>query len=120
MPFLVGEANDLVFERRAVSRTDAANLTVEERRAIDIRSHEIAHAIVGVEEVAINLRAIDWRREKRERHGRRVAALGRECSGPHLAIEIDAVAIETRRRAGLQSAPLEAARLERFGQLARR
>ena len=36
-----------------------------------------------------------------------------------MPIEIDAVAIEPRRRAGLQAAPLEAERLQRLGQLAR-
>src|SRR5580704_11163394 len=41
-------------------------------------------------------------------------------AGSDRAIEIDAVPMEARRGAGLQPAPGEAKRLQRFGQLARR
>ena len=56
MTLLVGESDDLVFERRAVARTDSANLPVEERRLTDVRADEIAHAIVGVQQIAVDLR----------------------------------------------------------------
>ena len=64
VPFLVGKADDLVFERWTVTWTDAANLPIEQRRSIDVRADEIPHPIVRVEEITIDLRAIDRRREK--------------------------------------------------------
>ena len=120
MALLVGETNDLVFERRAIPRTDAPNLAVEQRRARDVRANEIANAIVGMKEMAIDLRAIDGRREKRERNRRIVAALDGKDAAGDLTLEIDAVAIEARRRACFQPAPFEAACLQRFRQLPRR
>ncbi len=67
VPLLVREAHDLVLERRAVARTDAANLPVEEGRAIDVRPNEIAHAIVGVQQIAIDLWTVDAGRGRREK-----------------------------------------------------
>src|SRR5258708_15249587 len=119
MPLLVGESDDLVFERRTVARTDAADLPVEQRRAIDVRAHDVAHAVVGVNQMAVDLRTIDRRRQKRERDRGNVAAFYLEPSVPHVAIEIDAVAIEPRRRARLQAAPFETERLQRICELAR-
>ena len=46
--------------------------------------------------------------------------LDRERAVCDLPIEVDALAIEPRRRPGLQPAPLEAERLQRFGEVARR
>src|SRR5581483_7344068 len=108
MAFLVGEANDLVLERRAIARTDPADLTVEQRRSIDIRANEIAHAIVGVNEIAVDLRTIDRVGEKRERHRRPVALLHSESTFAHVTIEINRGAIEPWGSAGLESPPLEA------------
>src|SRR5206468_1963897 len=48
MAFLVGEPHDLVFEGRAIARTDSANLAVEQGRLIDVRAHKIAYPIVGM------------------------------------------------------------------------
>ena len=62
VPLLVREADDLVFERRAIPRTDAANLPVEQRRPVDVRAHEIAHAIVRVQQIAVDLRSRRSRR----------------------------------------------------------
>ena len=115
----VGEADDLVLERRAVARPDPADLAVEQRRAIEVRSHEIAHAIVRVEQIAVDLRTLDRAREKRKRHGRRVAAFDDEPAIRHVAGEIDAVAIEPRRGSGLQAAPRESKRLQRVSQITR-
>src|SRR5439155_10881053 len=114
----VREANDLVLERRAIARPYAADLAVEERRAVDVHSHQVAHAIVRVYQVAVHLRTLDRRREKREGHRRRVAAFDDEASLSDLPIEIDAVAIEARRRAGLQASTLEAECLQGFGEVA--
>ena len=55
VPLPVGEPHDLVFERRTVARTDALNLSVVERAAIDDAANEIAHAIVRVQQPAADL-----------------------------------------------------------------
>src|SRR5262245_52318204 len=52
MSFPIREAHDLVFERRAVARADAADLPVEERTVLDVVANQVAHALVRVEEPA--------------------------------------------------------------------
>src|SRR5262249_21757239 len=59
MAFLVRKANDLVLERRAVPRPDPLNLTIEQRRLREVRANEIANPIVGVNQIAVDLRAND-------------------------------------------------------------
>src|SRR5207247_1510039 len=68
----------------------------------------------------VDLLSLDRRQQKRKGHRRRIAALNRESSAANLTLEVDAVAIEPRRRPRLQPAPLEAERLQRLGELARR
>src|SRR5688572_13793200 len=89
VPLLLGEPHDLVLERRTVSRTDAADLTVEERRAIDIGANEIAYPIGRVQQVAIDLPALDRSREERERYGRFVTALHEKRAVANASGEID-------------------------------
>ena len=96
------------------------NLPVEEGRAREIRAHDVAHAIGRVQQMTIDLRAIDAVGQERERNRRDVAAFANKRAALNLSVEIDAVAIESRRRAGLQPAPLEAERLQRLGELVRR
>ena len=60
--FFVWEPDDLVFERWAVARADTADLPVEERRPIDVGAHQITDAIVGMQEVAVDLFAFNRRR----------------------------------------------------------
>ena len=55
-----------------------------------------------------------------ERHRLVIAMFHVEQSRPHSVVEIDRPPREPRRRAGLQSAPREAKRLERFREIARR
>src|SRR5205085_9865918 len=57
--FLLREADHLVFERRAVARSDAANLPVEQGRAADVLANEAMNLLVGVEKVAGRLRALN-------------------------------------------------------------
>ena len=83
-------------------------------------AHDIAHAIVGVQQIAGDLLDVDRLGEKRKRHRRVVALLERETPVADAAIEIDAAPIEPRRRAGLEPAPREPERLQRLRQLARR
>ena len=49
-----------------------------------------------------------------------VAGLDGKTSFGHAPIEIDAAAMQARRRAGFQAAPREAERLQRLSELARR
>ena len=111
MPFLIGEADDLVFERRTVSRPDALDLSVEQRRAINVGADQIADAIVRVEQITLHLRAIDFPSEKRKRDRWIVAALDAKRAAADLRCEVDTLAIQARRRSCLQPAPLEAERL---------
>src|SRR5206468_5551197 len=120
VPLLVRKTHDLVLERRAVPRTDAADLTVEQRRSRDVRANEIAHAIVGVNQVTVDLRTIDSFGHERERDRWHVAALDGECSLGNRAAEIDTLAIESWRRSGLQPPPFEPERLQRRGEILRR
>ncbi len=114
MRLLVGESHDLVFERWTVSRSNARNLSVVERGLADIRPDQVADAVVRIEDVAADLLAIDPPGHERERHRRLIAGFRRE------AREVDAVAVQARRRAGLQASPLQAERLERFREHVRR
>src|SRR4051794_32043815 len=73
-----------------------------------------------MEQVAVDLSAIDRRRSERERNWRLVAALSNKTSVRDLRVEVDRVAVQPRRRAGLQASPLEGERLERLRQRTRR
>ena len=118
MPLFIGETDDLVFERRTVPRPDAADLPVEQRRAIDVRPNKIANAIVRVQQIARHLRADDLSAEKRKWDRRIVAVLDAKRAAFNLPREVDALAIEARWRSCFQPAPLEAERLQRFGEIA--
>ena len=52
MSLPVREPHDLVFQRRAVPRSDSLNLSVEERTLANSTPHEIADTIVGVQQPA--------------------------------------------------------------------
>src|SRR2546425_11969456 len=87
---------------------------------MNVRADQIAHALRRMQQVAVDLRALNTRSQERKCDRRIIPACKREYAALDLAIEIDAIAVETRRRAGFESSPLEAARLQRFRQLARR
>src|SRR5262249_34308258 len=80
VPLLVRKSKNLVLERRTIPRPDALNLTVVERRPADVRANEIADAVVGVNQIAVDLRSVD--RAGQEREGDRIAVpvLDLECS----------------------------------------
>src|ERR1043165_1791692 len=73
-----------------------------------------------MEQVAIDLWAVDRRRDERKRYRWLIAGFASESAVGHLPIEINARAIQSGRRAGLQPAPFEGERLDRFGEHARR
>src|SRR6202022_2707608 len=64
MALAPGEADDLVFERRAVARANTSNLSVEKRRLVDVLGHKLPHALVGVNEIARHLHHVDRFGEK--------------------------------------------------------
>jgi hypothetical protein len=82
--------------------------------------HQIAHSIVGVQQIARDLLAFDPRRQERKRYRRLVAALERERAVFDMAAEIDRRAIETGWRARLQAAVFEPERFQRFSEFTRR
>jgi len=73
-----------------------------------------------VEQVTVDLRAIDGRRQKRKRNGRRVAGLAREPARGNLVFEVDAAPVEARWRPGFQTTPFEVAGLDRLCERTRR
>ena len=101
MPLAIREPHDLVFERRTVARTDAADLPVVERTLVDVLLHQLAHAIVRVKQPAADL--VFKRRASaiRKRSRLTVAALFDEDARRNLLLEIDAASM--RAAAGFRS-----------------
>ena len=71
-----------------------------------LRAHQVVHAVGRVEQVTVDLRPVDASRSRT-----RTAPADRRRAPASKRREVDARAIEPRRRAGLQPAPLEAERL---------
>src|SRR5262249_17914533 len=97
------EAHHFVFEGRTISGTDPLNLSVEERRLLDVAPHELVHSGCGVKGIADYLFAFDRVRRERERNGRVV---------PFLAVEhgeVDRPAMQAGRGSGFQPPPSKAA-----------
>ena len=94
----VGEAHDLVLDRRAIARPDALDHAGEERRAIEAAADDLVRPLVRVRDPAGKL---PWmhRARRQEAHHRRgvVARLHRERG------EIDRASVEARRRPGLEA-----------------
>ena len=67
MPRLVGEAHDLVFDRRAIARAARVDLAAVHRRAMQIRADQVVDRFVGVRDVAGQLLDVELVGEKRER-----------------------------------------------------
>src|SRR5437762_7059830 len=114
MALAMWKPHHLVFERRTVARADSPNLAVEKRRSIDVAADEFVNAIGRVQNVAVDLRAFDRFGLEGKRHRRFVAALELESR------EVDALAIEPWRRAGLQTAPGKADGFQGVGEIAGR
>ena len=108
VPLPVGEAHDLVLERRAIPGTNPLDLTVEQRTLPDVPLNEIANAIIGVNQPAADLVAQRPCRVERERYWNLIASLLRKRALVHTRVEVDTLSIEPRRCSGLQSAHVEA------------
>lgn len=97
--FLVGEAMDLVFDRRAVARADAFDHTGIHRRTIEIGGDDLVGPGVGMGDPATDLLGMLFLRTEEGHHrDRRVARL----LGHHR--EVHAAPVDPRRRTGLQPA----------------
>ncbi len=97
----VGEADDLVFDRRTVPRTGALDLARIHRCAVKVGSDHIVHCSIGVGDVAVELRLRQSLREEREGHRLGVSRLWLQ------AAEVDRPPVQPRWRAGLESQQLE-------------
>ena len=102
-----GESDDLVLERRAVTRPSAFDHAGEHRRPVQVCRHDAVHALVRVGDVAGDLGQRDALRVFREKRGVDVSGLGLEPA------EIDARAQETRRSSGLEAPESKSETMER-------
>ncbi len=110
VPQLVGEFDDLIFNGRAVTRTDSLNLAAVERRARNGLAENAVRLFVGVADVALDLRAVDAPGHKRKWRGLGIARLGLELR------PVDGAAIQAGRSAGLEASPAQAQRAQLFAQ----
>jgi hypothetical protein len=100
MRSLVAEAVDLVLDARAVARPDAFDDPGEHRAAVEARADDPVRLLVGVRDPARHLpRMLLGPTEKAEHRNRIEVArlLLQSC-------EVDAAAVDARRRSGLQPA----------------
>jgi hypothetical protein len=93
---------------------------LKQRTSFDVAAYEFANALVGVNQPAANLIPKRRRRVEREWNRHTVAWLLHERAVANTCVEVDASAIETRWRACLQPAHLEAERANRLREIARR
>ena len=110
--FLVGELDDLVFDRGAVARADRLDLTAVHRRAVDVLADDAMGLGRGPGDVAGYLRIVmryplgaeaEW-------SGIFVTWLERE------ARPVNGASVEARRSAGLEAAAAQAELLESFAE----
>jgi hypothetical protein len=64
MSLLVRKTNNLILKGRTVSRSYPSDLSIEQRRLIDVGAHEVANPIVCVNQVAVGLRPLDRSRQE--------------------------------------------------------
>src|SRR5262245_20703783 len=117
MPFPLRKSHDFVFERRTVSWPDALDLAVEERRARDVLPDDVVDPISCVEQVAIDLGTANQTSQEGKRDWRNIALFAGERTSQDPLPEVDAVSIQPRGSTGLETAPFEAERFERFGEI---
>ena len=110
MAGLVGKADDLRLNTRAVARADALDDAGVDGTAIQILADDAVRLLRGVGQIADHLVLRRRLRRKREGQGRFVARL-------HLHLrKIDAARVHARRRAGLETAQRQSELFERVRQ----
>src|SRR5439155_26669767 len=97
MARLAGKAMNLVLDRRAITRPDPLDHAGKHRRAIERPANNLVRALVGMRDPARQLRGMHVAPAEKGKHRLR-AVTG--LLGQHA--EIDAAAIEARRRAGFE------------------
>src|SRR5690606_37661012 len=107
MRALVRESMNLVFDRRAITRSDAFDRTREHGRAIAARTNDLVRPLVGRSDVADNLARVIGAPSKIGKYRHRLIARLNDQ-----AFIVDRAPIDTRRRAGLQAADAERQRSE--------
>ena len=107
MPVALAEAHDLVFDRGAIARAAARDLAGIHRRAMHVGADDLVRRRRRAGDAALDLRRFDPLGQHRERLGRIVARLHLE-RGP-----VDGLAVEPRRRAGLEPAQRKPKPLQR-------
>src|ERR1044071_7035809 len=110
MSLLLCEADDLVFDRRAVAGTCRVDLSRVHRRAMKVCADQLVRECARVCEPAENLRLLEAIGENRERTRTRVAGCVFESR------VINGGLVDGRRRAGLQAAETQAERAQRIGE----
>ena len=108
MAVLISEFYDLVLDRRAVSRSDAGNLTRIERRLVQIIAYRLMQTIRSVPNMTLYLRLLYF--VGREREGHRFVVRGLRGEG----IPIYRPAVKSRRRARLKASDRKTEPLETF------
>src|SRR5262249_48374504 len=114
VPLLVGEADYLVLDGRAIARSAALNLSAVHGGAVQIGSNEVVDGVIRIGDVALQLRLGDGIVEEAERRGVGVAGLRLGLA------EVDGPAIEAAGRAGLETGELEAALRQAIAERLRR
>src|ERR1051326_6425984 len=102
MPVLILKFDHLVFNRRAVPRTDSLDLPAIERRTTHIAANDRMDFLVRMRDIAADFVFEAAGRAKREWRRFRISPLLLECA------EIDAAAIQPRRGSSFQATPIEA------------
>ena len=95
---LVGEPDHLVLDRGTVARADALDDSGEHRRAVAGRADDLVRALVCLRDETMDLPRMLTDSPEERKHGRGLVA---RLRGHHR--EIDAAAVDARRRAGLQA-----------------
>ncbi len=113
---LVGELDDLVFDRRAVARTDGMDLPAVHGRAMNVFADDALSLRRSPGDVAGHLRIVMSDAAGAETEGRGIGIAGLHFeAGP-----VDGAAVEARRSAGLEAAAAQAELLERLRRAGRR
>ena len=98
VPITIGEADDLVLDRRAVTRARRGDAAGVKGRQVEIVADERVRLRIGEGDVTIDLMPCDRVGLEGERHRLRIARL------PLQRVEVDRLLQHARRRAGLQPA----------------
>ena len=99
MSVALRKTHDLVLDRWAVTRTDAFDDAGEQRRSIECSANDFMRARIGSRDPARQLTRMHFARADKRKYRNGIV------TGLHVErLEIDRAAVETGRRAGLQTA----------------